>query len=660
MAVFYDMIELSIHRGNAVACRFLLHMSILTCDNISYAIGVKEILTDVTFAVNQGAKVGVIGVNGAGKTTLFSIIRGALEASEGRVYLQKDTEIGCLEQINDNKHFEKSIFDTAIEAFSDLLQMESQLSALRERIEQNDHSLIERFTELNEQFLQKGGNEFRAKTASLLVKFGFSETAMHESAQVLSGGQKTKLLLAKLLLREPDIILLDEPTNHLDIEAIEWLENFVRNSKKTFLIVSHDRYFLDRVTTDTLEIEHCKCRMHSGNYSTFKEKKRRLIEAQLKHYEIQQKEIKRIEAFIENQRRWNREKNIIAAESRQKALDRMVKIDRPQDAPRGVTFRIAASTSRSEDVLSVRGLSKSYPGEKLFDNLSFELKHGARLFVTGANGSGKSTLLKILTGRESADGGVFELGYNQSIGYYDQEQQLLDPENTVLDELWGVYADKNMTEVRSMLASFGFRDEDVFKEVSVLSGGERARLSIAKMISCGVSLLILDEPTNHLDISSKEMLESALADYNGTVLAVSHDRYFIKALATDILELDKSKYPAGYDLFHGNYDLFSEKHAQHEEEQKSNKRESVGKLSYEEAKRQKNRRRSAENRFAAVEREIEETENAIADKKREQESGEAASNYTLLNRLYEETEQLETHLAALYEEYESLDAELNS
>lgn len=641
-------------------CRFLLHMSILTCDNISYAIGVKEILTNVTFAVNQGAKVGVIGVNGAGKTTLFSIIRGASEASEGRVYLQKDTEIGCLEQINDNKHFEKSIFDTALEAFSDLLQMESQLSALRERIEQNDHSLIERFTELNDRFLQKGGNEFRAKTASLLIKFGFSESSMHESAQVLSGGQKTKLLLAKLLLREPDIILLDEPTNHLDIEAIEWLENFVRNSKKTFLIVSHDRYFLDRVTTDTLEIEHCKCRMHSGNYSTFKEKKRQLIEAQLKHFEIQQKEIKRIEAFIENQRRWNREKNIIAAESRQKALDRMVKIDRPQDAPRGVTFRIAESTSRSEDVLSVRGLSKSYPGEKLFANLSFELKHGARLFVTGANGSGKSTLLKILTGRESADGGVFELGYNQSIGYYDQEQQLLDPENTVLDELWGVYADKSMTEVRSMLASFGFRNEDVFKEVSVLSGGERARLSIAKMISCGVSLLILDEPTNHLDISSKEMLESALADYNGTVLAVSHDRYFIRALATDILELDKSKYPAGYDLFRGNYDLFLEKHAQHEEEQKNNKRESAGKLSYEEAKRQKNRRRSAENRFAAVEREIEETENAIADKKREQESGEAASNYTLLNKLYEETEQLEAHLAALYEEYESLDAELNS
>lgn len=643
----------------AVRHRFLLHMSILTCDNISYVIGVKEILEDVTFAVNQGSKVGVIGVNGAGKTTLFSIIRGALNATGGRVYLQKDTEIGCLEQVNDSRHFEKTVFETAVEAFAELISMEKQLNDLRERIEQNEHGVIGRFTELNERFLQKGGNEFRAKTASLLKKFGFSESMLHEPAQVLSGGQKTKLLLAKLLLHEPDVILLDEPTNHLDIEAIEWLENFVRNSKKTFLIVSHDRYFLDRVTTDTLEIEHGKCRMHSGNYSMFKEKKRRLLEAQLKHYETQQKEIRRIEAFIENQRRWNREKNIIAAESRQKALDRMVKIDRPQDAPRGVTFHIAASTSRSEDVLSVRSLSKSYPGERLFDNLSFELKRGTRLFVTGSNGSGKSTLLKILTGRESADGGVFELGYNQSIGYYDQEQQFLDPENTVLDELWGVYADKSMTEVRSMLASFGFRDEDVFKEISVLSGGERARLSIAKMISCGVSLLVLDEPTNHLDIASKETLEAALTEYNGTVLAVSHDRYFIRALATDILELDKNGYDTGYNLFHGNYDLFLEKREKRREEQKSSARENAGKLSYEEAKRQKNRRRTAENRFAAVEREIEETENSIADRKREQESDEAASNYALLNRLYEETEQLEAHLAKLYDEYEALDEELH-
>ncbi len=635
-------------------------MSILTCDNISYAIGVKEILSDVTFAVNQGAKVGVIGVNGAGKTTLFSLLRGVLEPTSGAVYLQKATEMDCLEQINDNKQFEKNIYDTALEAFDHLIVMEEQLEALHRRIEDGDESAMDKFAELNEDYLRRGGNEYRGKTSAILKKFGFAEKEFGESAQYLSGGQKTKLLLARLLLREADIILLDEPTNHLDIEAIEWLEGFVRNSKKTFLIVSHDRFFLDRVTTDTLEIEHGKCRMHSGNYSAFREKKKQLLEAQLKHYEQQQKEIKRIEAFIENQRRWNREKNIIAAESREKALARMVKIEKPKNAPKAVSFQIASSSSSAKEVLSVRGLCKGYGGVKLFDNLSFEMHHGDRLFVVGANGSGKSTLLKILTGRETADAGVFEPGYNQSIGYYDQEQQLLDGDNTVLDEIWGVYADKSMSQVRGMLASFGFYGEDVFKQVAVLSGGERARLSIAKMISCGVSLLILDEPTNHLDISSKETLEEALRNYDGTVLCVSHDRYFIRALATDVLEIDKQGYEHGYTLFHGDYDRFLEKQEKQTEAQTSAKPETAGKLSYEEAKRQKNRRRTAENRYAAVEKEIGAVENQIAEKKQEQESDKAASDYALLNRLYEETERLEERLAILYEEYEALDRELNS
>lgn len=634
-------------------------MSILTCDNLTYSIGTKEILSDVTFAVNQGTKVGVIGVNGAGKSTLFSILRGALEATHGTVYLQKDTEIGCLEQINDNRHFEHTIYETALEAFSPLMEMEEKLEQLRERVEQNDQSAIGPFTEINERFLNSGGNEYRGKTAAILKKFGFSESTQREPAQYLSGGQKTKLLLAKLLLQEPDIILLDEPTNHLDIDAIEWLETFVRNSKKTFLIVSHDRFFLDRVTTDTLEIERGKCRMFHGNYSAFKEKKRQLLEAQLRHYEQQQKEIQRIEAFIENQRRWNREKNIIAAESREKALARMVKIDKPQDAPRGVSFRIADSRSQSEDVLSVRGLSKQYAKEVLFQNLSFELKRGNRLFVIGANGSGKSTLMKILTGRETADSGVFELGYNQSIGYYDQEQQLLDPENTVLDELWSVYADKGMTEMRGMLAAFGFQGEDVFKEVSVLSGGERARLSIAKMISCGVSLLILDEPTNHLDIASKETLEEALRSYNGTILTVSHDRYFIRALATDLLELDRKGYAAGYELFHGTYEEFLEKRVKLATDDRKPREESAGKQSFEEAKKQKNRRRAAENRYAAVEQEIGRIEEQLAENKRRQER-DAAADYTLLNQLYEEAQDAENRLEALYAEYEALDQELHA
>lgn len=637
-------------------------MYILTCDHLSYAVGVKEILQNVTFSVNQGAKVGVIGVNGAGKTTLLSLLRGALEPTEGNVFLQRGAEIGCLEQHTDGEQLSSSVYETAIEAFSGLIDMEARLDALRERIEQGDEQAIQPFTELNEKFLRDGGNEYRAKTQAILKRFGFSEQALHEPAYLLSGGQKTKLLLARLLLREPDVILLDEPTNHLDIQAIEWLEGFVRNSKKTFLIVSHDRYFLDSVTTDTMEIENGTCRMYSGNYSAFQEKKKHEREAQLRHYEQQQKEIKRIEDFIANQRRWNRERNIIAAESRQKALARMVKIDRPQDAPRGVSFRISDSRSSSEQVLSVRELSKRYPGAELFRSLSFELRHGQRLFVIGANGTGKSTLLKILTGRETADSGVFELGYNQSIGYYDQEQQLLDEENTVLDELWSVYADKTMTEVRSMLAAFGFRGEDVFKPVAVLSGGERARLSIAKMISCGVSLLILDEPTNHLDIASRETLEDALRQYNGTVLAVSHDRYFLRTLATDILELSPS-HPGGSLLFRGDYAHFLEKRESDSAGAETPGRQEAGgtgKQSFEDAKRQKNRLRAAEARFKAVEQEIEAAERMLSGIREEQQREVGTSDYALLNRLYEEADALEEKLSTLYMEYETLDAELSS
>ncbi|MBR4467010.1 MAG: ABC-F family ATP-binding cassette domain-containing protein [Clostridia bacterium] len=581
-------------------------MSILTCDNVGYALGIRTILSDITFSVESGAKVGVIGVNGAGKTTLLSILTNAKEPTSGCVYLQKNTTIGCLEQINDDKVFEKDILGTALEAFSDLTAMEKALEDLRAQAEAGDVRTIGRFTDLQDRFLRSGGNEYMAKTQSLLRKFGFRDEEFHSPASVLSGGQKTKLLLARLLLSEPDVMLLDEPTNHLDIAAIEWLEQYIRNSKKTFLIVSHDRFFLDRVTTDTLEIEHGNALMYKGGYSLFKEKKRQMREAQQKHYEIQQKEIARIEAFIANQRKWNRERNIIAAESREKALARMVRVAKPADAPRGVTFRIAPSSARSKDVLSVRGLRKSFGREHLFSSLSFEMHLGDRLFVLGPNGTGKSTLLRILTGRENADGGQFELGYSQTIGYYDQEQQLLDSSNTVLEELWSVYAEKGMSEIRNMLATFGFRGDDVYKSVSVLSGGERARLSIAKMISCGVSLLILDEPTNHLDIDSRETLEEALKAYDGTVLVVSHDRYFIKELATDILELDRASLPEGYELYRCGYEEYLKRK---EEKQAAGATAAVqtaseGKLSFEEAKKAKNRARAARNRFAAVEEAI--------------------------------------------------------
>lgn len=634
-------------------------MSIIVCDKVALSYGSDEILNNVSFSVNIGDKAGVIGVNGAGKSTLFSIIRGIKDATSGNVFISSGATIGCLEQINDAHRFGCTVYEAAVDAYSYLISLENEINELRIRMEQGDESVIKSFVNCNERYNTLGGNEFRAKTKALLAKFGFHEGELSKNADSLSGGQKTKLLLVKLLLTDPDIMLLDEPTNHLDTQACEWLENYITSSKKTFLIISHDRYFLDKTTNKTLEISHGVSEIYSGNYSTFREKKKALDEAKLKHYNLQQKEIARLEAFIENQRKWNREKNIIAAESRQKTIDKMVKLEKPKEKERSITFSIANSTASGNDVLSVRGLSMAYGDNRLFDSLSFELKRGERLFVIGKNGCGKSTLLKILTGRETAKGGIFELGYNQTVGYYDQEQQLLDQNNTVIDEIWNVYSDKTNTEIRSMLARFGFRGEDVFKSISVLSGGERARVSIAKMIACGVSLLILDEPTNHLDIDSREMLESALKDYDGTVLAVSHDRYFIKNLATSILEIDRDGFPAGYSLQKLGYDDYIAKRVK-TESISVKQAAGAGKASFEESKQKKNQLRSAKNRYSVVEKEIARLEEELSEYRKTAEDEKILSDYVALNELYEKQQRHEESIDSLYAELEQLEEIINS
>ena len=634
-------------------------MSILVCSSVSLSYGSDTILENVTFAANEGDKFGVIGVNGAGKSTLFSIIKGTLETSSGDVFISNGASVGCLEQINDAHRFNTTIYEAAVSAFSELIRLENEIAVLRSRMENGDETAIKPFADYSEKFNTHGGNEFRGKTKSMLAKFGFSEYDFEKSADSLSGGQKTKLLLVKLLLSDPDIMLLDEPTNHLDANTCEWLEGYISSSKKTFLIISHDRYFLDRTTNKTLEISHGRSETYTGNYSTFREKKKALDEAKLKHYNLQQKEIARLEAFIENQRKWNREKNIIAAESRQKTIDKMVKLEKPKEKEKGISFSISHSGAMSNDVLSVRALSMSYPGIELFNNLSFELKRGERLFVIGANGCGKSTLIKILTGRETQKSGIFELGYNQTIGYYDQEQQLLDQNSNVIEEIWSVYSDKTNTQIRSMLAQFGFRGDDVFKSIAVLSGGERARLSIAKMVACGVSLLILDEPTNHLDIDSREMLEQALRDYDGTIITVSHDRYFIKGLATAILEINKNGFDSGYCYKKCSYDEYIEKRIVNEAEAVRN---DVGasKASFEEAKQRKNQFRSAKTKYAQTEAEIEQLENELNNVKLKQQDQEITSDYKLLNELFEREKALEDRIDLLYSELERLEEIISS
>ena len=634
-------------------------MSIIVCDGVSLSYGADIILEKIDFSVNAGDKVGVIGVNGAGKSTLFSIIRGNLDASNGEVFISNGSTVGCLEQINDAHRFGCSIYEAAVSAYGYLIEAEEKISSLRIRMENGDESAIKSFVEENERFINNGGNEFRSKTKSLLSKFGFSESELTKNADSLSGGQKTKLLLVKLLLADPDIMLLDEPTNHLDVQACEWLENYIVASKKTFLIISHDRYFLDKTTNKTLEISHGCSEMYTGNYTQFREKKKALDEAKLKHYNLQQKEIARLEAFIENQRKWNREKNIIAAESRQKTIDKMVKLEKPKEKEKGISFSISHSGAMSKDVLSVRSLSMAYPNNPLFDNLSFEVKRGERLFVIGANGCGKSTLLKILTGRATQIGGIFELGYNQTIGYYDQEQQLLNQNSNVIDEIWSVYSDKTNTQIRSMLAQFGFRGDDVFKSISVLSGGERARLSIAKMVACGVSLLILDEPTNHLDIDSREMLENALLEYDGTIIAVSHDRYFIRTLATSILEIDKDGFDSGYCHCNCGYDRYISTRKKNEPIIIKSESGS-GKADFEASKQRKNQLRSAKTRHGAIENEISQLEQELYELKQKETEDSIVSDYAALNELYERENATEAKIDALYKELEDIEEILST
>lgn len=629
-------------------------MAVLDVRDIRLSYGITDILSSVSFTVNKGDKIGVTGVNGAGKSTLFSIICGTLTPSDGKVYISKDTTIGLLRQQTENDFGDETVLEAALTAFSELISLEEKIESLSGLLDGGNENIIKKYSRLNENFSSSGGYDYKQRTVAMLGRFGFSGDELNKKAKLLSGGQKTRLNLVTLLLRDPDIILLDEPTNHLDIPAIEWLEGYVKQSKKTFLIVSHDRYFLDKVTNRTLELENGVSSIYDGGYSVFREKKDKLRQDQMKQYLLQQKEIKRLEAFIEQQRRWNREKNIIAAESRQKAIDRMVKVEKPKEKPKSISFSLSASNAKGYDVLSVRGLSKSFPGKKLFNDLSFEVKQGDRLFVLGENGTGKSTLIKILTGREKADDGVFELGYNQNIGYYDQEQQLLNDSSTVLEELWNEYTDLSATQVRSALARFGFIGEDVFKSISVLSGGERARLSICKMIMTGVSLLVLDEPTNHLDMDSKEMLENALKEYDGTILAVSHDRYFISSLAKTILELDNVNgakyYKYGYEEYlnrrSAEKELNSDTRTQTNNDRKS---------SYEQDKRDKNRKRAIEKRLPALEKRNEEIEKELSDISLRE--NELQTDYEELGKLYERRTALEEEQLAIMEEQFSLEEE---
>jgi len=645
-------------------------ISISTKD-LAYRIGTREILGGVSFSLEEGDRLAVVGVNGSGKSTLLKMLCGEYAPDEGEVYIAKDKIIGMLHQddafnvigLSGEQDVHSPIDETVLgqmyAVFPELCAAEVRLERIRNALDttpESDLATLERlsaeYDDVNSRYIRDGGLHYKSRCRSILISLGFSEDTHSRPVSTMSGGQRTRLALARLLSREPDILILDEPTNHLDSETMLWLENHLAsyNPKKTVILVSHDRLFLDRVTNKTLDIEHCRAKLYKCSYSRYVVEKEEARKAHEKEYNLQQKEIARLEAYIEQQRRWNRERNIIAAESREKAIARMVKVEKPKEAPKSIRFTLSTSGESGNDVAMAKSLTMGFGGNILFRDLSFLIKKGTRTFITGPNGCGKSTLIKLLLGQLEALAGEIEFGYNVTVGYYDQENQNLDPRNTVLDELWNEYPHLTQTEIRGTLALFLFRGDDIEKEVAVLSGGERARLTLAKLILSKMNLLILDEPTNHLDIESREALENALDSFGGTIIAVSHDRYFTKRLATDFIDLGEGGRP-----FHGTYDefvAFKESGSLAAAAAKTQTPAERAKEDYLERKRQSADRRKQEKRRAEVEREIARLEAEIIEID-ELLFGEAATDYVRAAELTDRKITAEDMLMSLYEEEES-------
>lgn len=584
---------------------------ILSCTDIGKSFGNDTILSHVSFHINEYEKMAIVGNNGAGKSTLLKIIMKELPQDSGDVILSKDATIGYLSQHQDftSNH---TIYEEMLEVKKDVIKLEETVRQIEEKMkhaagEELEH-LLSNYTRLNHEFDLKNGYAYQSEITGVLKGLGFCEEEFIRTTNTLSGGQKTRVALGKLLLSTPDIILLDEPTNHLDMESIRWLETYLINYKGAVIIVAHDRYFLDRVVTKIVELENGCCRMYTGNYSAYAEKKFMLREAMLKQYYNQQKEIKHQEEVIKKLRSFNREKSIKRAESREKLLNKMDVLDKPMIEDSEMHFSLEPCVQSGNDVIRIENLSKSFGENFLFSNIDFDIKRTEKVAIIGNNGTGKTTILKIINGLLPADTGEIHLGSKVKIGYYDQEHHVLNMEKTLFDELQDTYPNMDNTQIRNILAAFLFTGDDVFKRIKDLSGGERGRVSLAKLMLSEANLLILDEPTNHLDITSKEILENAINHYTGTVLYVSHDRYFINKTATRILDL------TSHQLLNyiGNYDYYLEKKKDIEKANlacaetplQDTKETSEGKLTWQQQKEEKARQRKLENEIKKCEDEI--------------------------------------------------------
>ena len=642
-------------------------MTVISASNLCLSFGTDVIFENISFSLNENDKMGIVGINGSGKTSLLRVLLGEYVADSGEVFISKGTSIGVLTQ---NGAFEADDNATPIEvmhaAFPELLAIEGRLARLSSELSASEGDeishlrLLNEYNEQNARYVALGGLEYKARCASILKRMGYDDETLKMPVGNLSGGQRTRLALSRQLCREPDILLLDEPTNHLDVETLTWLESFLSSYKKCVIIISHDRYFLDRVTNKTLMIEHKRAKLYNGGYTVATKKRAEDLKIQEKHYKEQQKELARQEAYIAQQRQFNRERNIIAAESRLKLLAKMDKIERPKEAPKPIHLKFKQQFSSGNDVLEAKFLSVGYNGVPIVEGLKFLIKKGERVFIAGPNGCGKSTLIKTLIDALPAVSGSFAVGYNVDVGYYDQENQNLTEDNTVLDELWNAYPEINEGEIRSTLAAFRFFGDDVFKRVAVLSGGERARLTLAKLILSRMNLLILDEPTNHLDIDSKEALEEALSGFDGTIITVSHDRYFIDKLATRIIAL-KPGAAFGEYLDYGitrqgeGYTEFVEYKTAREAERLSGTSATVtatasaGKEDYLRAKKELSDSRREQKRIEKMKKEAEVLEAELEAISAEL-FGDAATDYVRAAELEELREAKENRLLEIYEE----------
>lgn len=637
-------------------------MIVLSCKNICKSYGINTILKDITFSINEGDKVGIIGSNGEGKTTLFKILSKELTQDDGEVFVDKNKSLGYLSQ---NLALEScnTIYDEMLLVFEDLQKLESKIAELELKMnepydEKNalyHDKIIKDYGIAQDLYENRGGYTYKGEISRVIKGLGFTEDDFSKLISTLSGGQKTRVALCKLLLLRPDILLLDEPTNHLDLEAIEWLEEYLKTYKGTVIVISHDRFFLDSVTTSTFQVINGHVNCYNAPYTKSLELMKKDYDAKLKAYNLQQAEIKRQEAIIEKFRSFNREKSIKAAESREKALDKMELVDAPDKEKSASKIKFEASVKSGYDVLHVEKLSKSYGDKKLFSNLSFDLKRGEKIALIGENGRGKTTLFKIIMDKIKSDAGVKVLGVNVNVGYYDQEQSNLNEDKTILNEVWDEFPELTTSELRGFLGSFLFRADDVFKEIKKLSGGEKCRVNLLKLMLSKSNLLLLDEPTNHLDIPSREALEEAILSYDGTLIVISHDRYFLNKVINRILELQED----GVSEYLGNYSYYTEK-KKNPQRFETYEGLATGKTKTQlndEKKKKKALEKEAkakQNEIKTIENNISSSEEALGKLQEELCKEEIYSNPAESERVNKEIRALEETIEKLYEQWEEL------